>query len=342
MIVESAQKLPNFLNQKPSEIKREFQKLSNTYFEKSPDPLVHREFSEGLEIKNTCKNRYLNIIANNATRVKLEGKEHDYINANHCLKNTAIISQGPLDIGEKNYFDHHADFFHMLWTNKCSAIGMVTGYMENCQKKCSFYLPPENLTKIAGEYTITSKSDVSNSHLIELDIKTTKIFLEYKGEKRTLFHYQMPTWLDSAGTSAKAVAVLTRILLKEKNPLIHCSAGIGRSGTLAATMGAYKKYKEGTTSDTLIFDVVNELRTERHGCVQTLAQYKTLYEAVKILISEDLNIKEEPESDPFLSFLVNISLNETIIDEEREIEDELPPTEDRKDDLNLLSEFSDD
>ncbi len=343
MIVESAQKLPSFLNRNSSEINGEFKKLLSLLYNMTPlDPL-----SEGLKKENSCKNRYLDVIANDNTRVKLEGKEQDYINANHCLKNTVILSQGPLRIGAKDYFDHHADFYHMLWTNNCSAIAMVTDFIENYQEKCSFYLPEENQTKIAGQYSITSEPDTTNGNLIELNIKTTKIFIEYQGEKRTLVHYQMPTWLDGEGTSAKAVAVLTRILLQEKKPLIHCSAGIGRSGTLAAAMGAYNAYRERATSDTLIFDVVQELRTERRGCVQTREQYKTLYEAVKILITEDLNIEVEPKADPFLISFNQLSLLvEPIEESEEEKVEDLVPTEDPKDDLdpnlNLLAGSSTD
>ncbi len=281
----------SFLNKSVEEIAEEFQHLQNEHFDKNSEVASDPRFSVGVSAKVIKRNRYNNIIANNATRVELPERHKDYINANHCLKGRVIISQGPLYDGDRRYPKHHLDFYQMLWANECSAIVMVTDYVEKDVSKCSYYLPDDYAAKKLQEYTVVALSDkcVQDSAVQEMGIKITKVAIIRGLETKWITHYHYPSWGDNEGTAAKVVAVLTRILLKENNPLIHCSAGIGRSGTVAAVMDAYEKIKAGQVSDSLIPDVVNSLRLERHGCVQTAVQYLTVYEAVKELVEQDLS-----------------------------------------------------
>ncbi len=329
-----------------NEIDEEFAKIPNSYLRDEPTEQFFPEFSDALHFSNTLKNRYANILPYNANRVQLENRSPNYINASHCLSNTAILCQGPLEEGENGYPDHHADFYHMIWTCNSSAIAMLTGYQEKGWIKCSYYLPvlanlpnaTENLdlrpsqspgigrsnlapvsnsgddsiapiagafpsvlnqifsrveySKSAGEYTITTVFEKRNEDdlLREKGIHITRLMItNVAGEQRCLNHYHLPTWLDSQGTSAKTVAAFAKILLKERNPVIHCSAGIGRSGTLAAVMKAYQQILNGTNSNTLIPDVVASLRLERRGCVQTADQYRTVYSALSALVQEEEN-----------------------------------------------------
>jgi protein tyrosine phosphatase len=282
----SFNKIPDFLLSEKQDIKKEFRDLPGSYLCKEPTIEEFPEFSEGLKNENLYKNRYKNVLPNDSTRVKLEGLPNDYINANHCLKGRIIISQGPLQ-------KQHIDFYHMLWINNCSAIAMVTNFIEGYQEKCSFYLPlDEHMTKTAGKYLVSTQLDGDNP-LLDHGIEVTRLFIEHEGEKRTLTHYHMPHWEDQKGTSAKAAALLTSVLLKEQKPLIHCSAGIGRSGTLAVILDVYNKYLAGETSKTLIADSVKELRAERRGCVQSLSQYKTIFNTLKILIFKDFEKSSE-------------------------------------------------
>ncbi len=281
----------SFLNRSVEEIAEEFHHLPNEQFDNNLEVASDPRFSDGVGAKVIKRNRYHNIVANNATRVKLPLRNNDYINANHCLEGRVIISQGPLRDGDQRYSRHHFDFYDMLWTNDCSAIVMVTDYVEKDTRKCSHYLPDDTVAKTLGGYTVVALSDecVQESALQEMGIKITKVAIVRGLETKWITHYHYPHWLDNEGTTAKVVAVLARILLKENNPLIHCSAGIGRSGTVAAVRDAYEIIKTGQFSESLIPDVVKSLRLERHGCVQTSVQYLTIYEAVKELIEQDLS-----------------------------------------------------
>jgi protein tyrosine phosphatase len=281
----------SFLDRSNSEKEAEFRAIPNAALDQYTPANAIPEFKTGTLSENWgSKNRYFNIIANESTRVKLAGKKNDYINANYCLNGRVIISQGPMGVAEVGYDGHHTDFYHMLWTNDCSAVAMVTDYEEDKKPKCSYYLPIENEKKIAGEYTIEMQIDLSseNLHLRDLGIKVSRLYLKKAAsEIKTVSHYHFPHWKDGECTTEKVVSALARTLLKEKTPVIHCSAGIGRSGTLVATMRAYELIQDGSQQRTLIRDVVTALRSERRGCVQTTAQYLAIYESVKTMFQED-------------------------------------------------------
>lgn len=279
----------SFLHKSDLELEEEFDELFNEQFNEKPNIQESPGFSDGLSPENFHKNSYPNIIPNNSTRVKINSIYGDYINANYCLDKRVIITQGPLE-DNKRYDHHHFDFFQMLWENSSSAIYMVTDYVEQESTKCSRYLPPEAEKKILDEFTITclSDEDVEDNALKDLGIRTSKIWIERKDEEtKVLTHYHFPEWGDRQGAAATVVATLARLLLNENRPVVHCSAGIGRSGTLVAAMDAYQKIREGNSSNTLISDVVNSLRRERRGSVQTLAQYQTIYDAVRVLVEND-------------------------------------------------------
>jgi protein tyrosine phosphatase len=71
-------------------------------------------------------------------------------------------------------------------------------------------------------------------------------------------------------------------------PIIHCKAGIGRSGTLAAVVSAYKRIsQQNENSLMLVLSTAQQLRNERVQAISTLGQYKSVYKALKILVEED-------------------------------------------------------
>ena len=297
-------KLPSdlaFLCKSAEILKQEFQSIPNGYYTDMP-PELEGKFESALNFGNASKNRYANILPYDSTRVILPSEyldENDYINANWCLKGRIIISQGPLKVGQKGYEGHHRDFYHMLFTNRCSAIAMVTGYVEGSRDKCSRYLPEDGESKIIGKYLVSviSNESVQNPLLKEAGIQISMINIKMsksfgQGIEQKITHYHLPTWADNKGANAKVVALLARTMLKEERPLVHCSAGIGRSGTLVAVMAAYEAIKDGNRDENLVVKVVTSLRTERHGAVQARDQYETIYESLKVMIEEDMVARE--------------------------------------------------
>ncbi len=254
---------------------------------------------DGIGSEQTYLNRYPNIYAAEITRVRLtpppsteEWKEEweelnpeCYINANHCLKGTVILTQGPLADREKDYEWHHRDFYNMIWENGSDAVVMLTNYVESGDEKCSMYLP-SNGPKIAGEYTITAEK-------VEEGVGTilTKVTITNGQESRTFIHYHYINWADHQAASVYAIAQLVRTLLNRDhtNPVIHCSAGVGRSGTLAAVMGAYRRVQENPKcdGDEALKEALMSLRQERLQCVHNFDQYIMARDVLQCLLDED-------------------------------------------------------
>ena len=269
-----------FLCKSAESLSEEFRGIPNGFYAGEMPSELDGMFEEAQNFGNASKNRYKNILPYDSTRVILpttEDHDNDYINANWCLRGRIIISQGPLKNGQKGYDGHHRDFYHMLFTNNCTAIAMVTGYVEESLSKCSEYLPVEGVSKALGEYNVSviSNESVQNPLLKEAGIQISMIYISKCDPQsnqtigRKITHYHLSAWVDSQGTNAKVLALLARTMLEEERPLLHCSAGIGRSGTLAAVMSAYEEIKGGNRDENLVVNVVAYLRTERHGSVQS-------------------------------------------------------------------------
>ena len=253
----------------------------------------------GIGDEQTYLNRYENIFAAEITRVRLtpppsteEWKEEweelnpeCYINANYCLNGTVILTQGPLNDRQKDYDWHHRDFYNMIWENGSEAVVMLTNYQENGEEKCSRYLPSHG-PKLAGEYTITAEKVKEWLGAVLTQVKITK-----EQESRTFIHYHYTDWADHQVASVQAIAQLVRTLLNRQyaRPVIHCSAGAGRSGTLAAVMEAYFRVQQNPTGDVdeALKKALTSLRRERLFCVQNLNQYVMARDVLQALLDED-------------------------------------------------------
>lgn len=253
----------------------------------------------GIGEQQTYLNRYENIFAAEITRVRLtpppstedwkeeweELNPECYINANYCLNGRVILTQGPMNDREKDYDWHHRDFYNMIWENGSEAVVMLTNYYENGEEKCSMYLP-SNGPKLAGEYTITAEKVKEGPGAILTQVTITKEQIS-----RTFIHYHYTDWADHQIASVHAVAQLVRTLLNRwyTRPVIHCSAGVGRSGTLAAVMDAYCRVQQNPTGDVdeALKESLTSLRKERLFCVQNSHQYVMAREILQVLLEED-------------------------------------------------------
>jgi protein tyrosine phosphatase len=307
-----------FLNKSPDQLSEEFNSIPNKAFKDEKEARISPEHSIGTQFENSNLNRYPHIIANDRTRVKLDLGFSRYINENHCLKNRVIIAQEPMNIGDNKYYGHHIDFYQMLYANGCNAIAMLSA---DASKECP-YLSSEYDDELAysgihpfaieardirkEEESLSSIEQRDLNSLRELGVKITKVIIShqrYALGSKPLTHYHFPNWKDGDPTTAKVVAILTKILLKatepilDNKPVLHCRTGIGPSGVLAAVMGVYAKIQQSYSeviftkhtpnfSYTLVKDVATSLRSERRGCVCTVEEYQTVYDAVKILAQE--------------------------------------------------------
>jgi protein tyrosine phosphatase len=254
------------------------------------------------KMENKAKNRYLNILPYDATRVKLrpvEGEEDsDYINANWVTsaERKYICTQAPLE----NTLD---DFYRMLWETNSSALVMLTRLIELGRIKAHEYLPrvgdePKKYGDI--EVEVISEENGPNESYIK-----RKFTLKKGGDKHELAQYHFLAWPDH-GTPTETETLLTMILDADSNlpselsherpTVVHCSAGVGRTGTYVIINSILEQItnsmkRDPTTPPTInLMKTLTELRTMRTSMVNHPDQYefcyRTLLDHVKRLISQ--------------------------------------------------------
>lgn len=246
-------------------------------FEALPyQPIDYTTHSDALSYPNTLKNRYEDVLPANHSRVKLalsNDTENDYINAsyvdigspfqNNQTANHEIIIACQAPLPSTVY-----DFWNMVFSHKVPIIVMLSKLVENKRPKCHKYWPsPGESLKIKG---IT----VKNIYETESGPITESCFLiEKQGKFHQVTHLQLTSWEDmKIPTISETSSLIEKIyeLWRDKSlPIVvHCSAGIGRTGTLLAIM--MKKNIPQMT----IWGIVLYLRKARTGMVQTREQYK--------------------------------------------------------------------
>lgn len=230
------------------------------------------------------KNRYMNILPNNHSRVVLDQIGDDetskYINANWMKgyggkDDEFIACQGPLP-------STVGDFWRMIWQCKVKTIAMNTGLVELGKEKCERYWPlsadgSDEAVMIIGDFKIEAL-DVEQ---IVPEFQLTRLKCTYQGECRDLNHYWWTKWPDKGvpETSNGIAAFIEAIRLSQKDAdgpaVIHCSAGIGRTGCFLTINYCMHQYdKEGQVD---ILESVGKLRQDRGMTVQTESQYMFIH-----------------------------------------------------------------
>uniref|UniRef100_A0A8C0YE76 Tyrosine-protein phosphatase non-receptor type 20 n=1 Tax=Cyprinus carpio carpio TaxID=630221 RepID=A0A8C0YE76_CYPCA len=229
--------------------------------------------------ENKKKNRYKNIVPFDTTRVML-GQDGGYINANFIKMPVKdenflyIACQGPLPTTL-------GDFWQMVWEQKSNVIAMMTQEVEGGKVKCQRYWPdtPRSPEMVDDRLQITL---VKDQHLDNFVIRLIEVKDIQTNEIQRVTHLNYTGWPDH-GTPTQPEQLLTFISymrhIHQSGPIItHCSAGIGRSGTLICidvVLGLISK-----DADFDISDVVRTMRLQRQGMVQTEEQYIFCYQVV--------------------------------------------------------------
>eukprot|EP00038_Savillea_parva_P008410 m.176770 g.176770 ORF g.176770 m.176770 type:complete len:382 (+) comp14232_c0_seq1:151-1296(+) len=228
------------------------------------------------------KNRYVNVLPNASTRVplsKVDGDEtSDFINANfvsgYNWPKRFIATQGPMP-------KTMGDFWRMIWEQNVSCIVMTTGLQEGGRKKCDRYWPVEGTEEYSGGFTVT----VTDSADCGTWILTTMTVSKGDAPARTLKHFWYTGWPDHGvpETAAPVIAFLRAVRAETSGSrapiLVHCSAGIGRTGTfMAIDSGMQQLQSEWRVCD--IKGTVTKMRKERGGSVQTAVQYRFIHLAL--------------------------------------------------------------
>ncbi|CAJ1062518.1 tyrosine-protein phosphatase non-receptor type 6 [Xyrichtys novacula] len=254
---------------------------------------VKKSREEGQRPENKSKNRYKNILPFNDTRVILQDTDpaivgSDYINANY-VKNKMrepedqkvyIATQGCLATTVN-------DFWQMVWQENTRVIVMTTREVEKGRNKCVPYWPDPSSSKEFGPYVVTSKSE---REAADYKVRVLEItHMDQPKLSRTIWHYQYMSWPDHGVPQEPGgvLSFLTQVNAKQAENrdagpmIIHCSAGIGRTGTIVVIDMIIETIDTmGLDCDIDIPKYIQMVREQRSGMVQTEAQYKFIYLSV--------------------------------------------------------------
>ncbi|XP_041505169.1 tyrosine-protein phosphatase non-receptor type 4 isoform X2 [Microtus oregoni] len=231
--------------------------------------------------QNISKNRYRDISPYDATRVLLKGNE-DYINANYInmeipsssIINQYIACQGPLPHTCK-------DFWQMTWEQGSSMVVMLTTQVERGRVKCHQYWPEPPGSSSYGCYQVTCHSEEGNSAYI---FRKMTLFNQEKNESRQLTQIQYTAWPDhgvpddSSDFLDFVCHVRNKRAGKEEPIVVHCSAGIGRTGVLITMETAMCLIE--CNQPIYPLDIVRTMRDQRAMMIQTPSQYRFVCEAI--------------------------------------------------------------
>lgn len=267
---------------------------------------------------NQAKNRYTDVLCYDHTRVRLSHLEgdpcSDYLNANYVdgykQKNAFISTQGPLP---KTF----PDFWRMIWEQQVGVIVMTTRTMERSRMKCGQYWPKDEDTR--AEYGcfqvynsgMEQHADYTITNLVLTDTRT--------GISQQVAHMQFTSWPDY-GVPHSALAMLdfrdkvrdrqSRIVLSfgtqwNGHPLgppivVHCSAGIGRTGTFITLDICLRRLEATGRID--VCKTVERIRSQRAFSIQMPDQYvfchlALLEYALSRGLLEDVDLSGFNESD---------------------------------------------
>ncbi|KAL6483453.1 hypothetical protein MHYP_G00083250 [Metynnis hypsauchen] len=245
---------------------------------------------------NVKKNRYKDIVPFDHTRVKLSlstsKHDSDYINANFIKgvfgARAYIATQGPLP-------NTVLDFWRMLWEYNVQVIVMACREFEMGRKKCERYWPETKVDAFVCEpFTIRCESEENKGDYVTRILRVT-----FNKSSRSLKQLHYMNWPDHGVPDSipSILELLQEMRLHQEHediPIcIHCSAGCGRTGALCAIDYTWNLLKRQIIpANFSIFNMVQEMRTQRPSVVQTKEQYELVYKAIKFLFERYLQIME--------------------------------------------------
>lgn len=230
--------------------------------------------------ENIDKNRYRDVLPYDDTRVVLQGQE-DYINASHikvappvsgvCLR--YVAAQGPLP-------QTCTHFWQSVWEQQTHTIIMLTTLTERGRTKCHQYWPHPPQVKDYGYMRVKCHSEECNLAYVTRQFTLTHTKLR---EERSVTHLQYVAWPDHGVPDDPSDFLLFVSSVRERRKgdeplMVHCSAGIGRTGVLITMETGLSLLDRGKPVFPL--EIVKTLRDQRAMMVQTTCQFQFVCEAI--------------------------------------------------------------
>ncbi|KAJ1424927.1 Tyrosine specific protein phosphatases domain [Sesbania bispinosa] len=271
----------------PHTISQEFARLQANRITPSE---MGRRCNVALDAVNASKNRYRDVIPFDKNRIVLKSSTDyrpaalGYINASFISTSSPgtvsqfIATQGPLP-------HTYEDFWEMIIQYHCPAIVMLTRLVDNYKMiKCGDYFQAEDGPREFGNVSITSKWIQTTESLLVLRHLEVN-HREAEDTALSVLHIQYPEWPDHGvpNNTFSVREILKRLyhLPPEHGPIVvHCSAGIGRTGTYCTIHNTIQRILAGDMSAVDIANTIAVFRSQRIGMVQTQDQYVFCYEAI--------------------------------------------------------------
>ncbi|XP_061185153.1 receptor-type tyrosine-protein phosphatase epsilon-like [Saccostrea echinata] len=234
---------------------------------------------EAKKPENKPKNRYTTTFPYDHSRVVLKKiNEGDYINANYIEnihgQRTYIATQGPKPktIG---------DFWKMVWQEDISVIVCLTNLKEGGKNKCAQYWPEINDKLQIEDFTVRHLEEKIYSNYTIRRFKAYNNF-EQRNREVVMFHYTR--WPDHGVPDSLSLVLFHRHVMRISSEyhgnytLVHCSAGIGRTGTYIALDALYREGEKNGKVNVPMY--VRTMRKDRMNMIQGDDQYKAVYLAL--------------------------------------------------------------
>uniref|UniRef100_A0A8C9VSL8 Receptor-type tyrosine-protein phosphatase epsilon n=1 Tax=Scleropages formosus TaxID=113540 RepID=A0A8C9VSL8_SCLFO len=252
-------------------------KLFREEFNSLPGSSPQGSYEEANKEDNKEKNRYPNILPCDGFGAEERGA---VIFSRIMVSRGAVLQQKCCVPGPKQ--DTVADFWRMVWEQKTATIVMLTNLKERKEEKCQQYWPDQ------GCWTYGNVRVAVEDFTVLVDYTIRKFCVQYVSDggwaPRLVTQLHFTSWPDF-GVPFSPIGML-KFLKKVKavNPsyagpiVVHCSAGVGRTGTFIVIDAMIDMMHAEQKVD--VFGFVSRIRDQRSQLVQTDMQYSFIYQAL--------------------------------------------------------------
>ncbi|KAK0412945.1 hypothetical protein QR680_006497 [Steinernema hermaphroditum] len=236
------------------------------------------------------RNRYKDVPCQDKFRIVLKwpGAATDYIHANYVSTPIAekrfICTQGPLDCTI-------TDFWHMVLQEDPETVIMLCSIVEKGMAKCAQYWPlDEKEVKTYGDIEIKNMQ-VQPLSATEPNVRFSLLQLKWteggKSKEKQVRHYQWTDWPDRGVPPCRltAMELLSRVRGTKKPIVVHCSAGIGRTGSIVAIEFILERLQQAMVCEDM-GEILKDLRNQRPYSIQTDLQYLFVHRIILFYLVE--------------------------------------------------------